>query len=62
MTIPKTFSPRENIQIRNCSGPYFTKFGLNTRKYGPEKAPYLDAFHTMFFLLKLKANIKSIKS
>ena len=22
-------------------------FGLNTRKYGPEKTPYLDTFHTV---------------
>ena len=27
------------------SGPYFPVFGLNTGKYRPEKAPYLDAFH-----------------
>ena len=26
------------------SGPYFTVFGLNTGKYGPEKNPYLDTF------------------
>ena len=24
------------------SGPYFPVFGLNTGKYGPEKAPYLE--------------------
>ena len=31
------------------SGPYFTTFGLfspNAGKYGPEKAPYLDTFHS----------------
>ena len=26
------------------SGPYFLVFELNTGKYGPEKAPYLDIF------------------
>ena len=31
------------------SGPYFPVFGLNTEKYRPEKAPYLDAFHAMLF-------------
>ena len=29
------------------SGPYFPLFGLKTRKYGPEKTPYLDTFHTV---------------
>ena len=42
------------------SGPYFAAFGLNTEryelspvfspntgKYGPEKTPYLDTFHTV---------------
>ena len=38
------------------SGPYFPIFGLNTEiyvfspnlvKYGPEKTPYLDTFHTV---------------
>ena len=27
------------------SGPYFPVFSRNTRKYGPEKPPYLDTFH-----------------
>ena len=27
-------------------GPYFSVFGLNMGKYGPEKTPYLDTFHT----------------
>ena len=31
------------------SGPYFPVFGLNTGKYGPAKAPYLDIFHAVFF-------------
>ena len=30
------------------SGPYFSVFSLNTGKYGPEKAPYLDNFHVVF--------------
>ena len=29
------------------SGPYFPAFGPNTEKYGPEKTPYLDTFHTV---------------
>ena len=39
------------------SGPYFTKFGQNTErysvfspnagKYGQEKTPYMDTFHTV---------------
>ena len=30
--------------------PHFSEFGLHReiyRKYGPEKAPYLDAFHAV---------------
>ena len=47
------------------SGPYFPVFGLNTeiytvnlriqskyRKYGPEKTPYLDTFHTVSVFVK----------
>ena len=30
------------------SGPYFPVFSPNTGKYGPEKTPYLDTFHTVF--------------
>ena len=26
------------------SGPYFPVFSPNTRKYGPEKTPYLDRY------------------
>ena len=29
------------------SGPYFPVFSPNTGKYGPEKTPYLDAFHAV---------------
>ena len=29
------------------SGPYFSAFGLNTGKYGPEITPYLDTFHAV---------------
>ena len=29
------------------SGPYFSVFGLNTGKYGPEITPYLDTFHAV---------------
>ena len=32
------------------SGLYFHVFGLNTGKYGPEKAPYLDIFHTVLVM------------
>ena len=31
------------------SGPYFPAFGLNTGKYGPEKTPYLDTFHAVYY-------------
>ena len=32
------------------SGPHFPVFGLNIGKYGPEKIPYLDTFHTVLNL------------
>ena len=48
------------------SGPYFPVFGLNTeiygvnsvssrntRKFGPENTPYLDAFHAVFKIVTL---------
>ena len=28
-------------------GPYFLVFSRNAGKYGPEKTPYLDTFHTV---------------
>ena len=58
----KVFHKVKIFKCDNFFGPYFPKFGLNTGEYGPEKATYLETFHTNFFLLKLKANIKSIKS
>ena len=46
----------KSVQIHSFSGPYFPVFGLNTEtfslfspnagKYGPEKTPYWDTFHT----------------
>lgn len=58
----KVFQKVKIFKCDNFFGPYFPKFGLNTGEYGPEKASYLETFNTNFFLLKLKANIKSIKS
>ena len=29
--------------------------GTNTGKYGPEKTPYLDTFHTVNYIVKSKA-------
>ena len=34
------------------SGPYFSVFGLNTEKYGPQKTSYLDTFHAVFGTLE----------
>ena len=36
---------------RVFSGPYLPVFGLNTGKYGPDKAPYLDTFHTVILFI-----------
>ena len=37
------------VQIQSFSGQYFSVFGLNTGKYGPEKTPYLDTFQAVKF-------------
>ena len=38
----------KSVKIRSFfSGPCFPVFGLNTGKYGPEKTPYLNTFHTV---------------
>ena len=39
-------------------GPYFPVFGLNTRKYGPEKTLYLGTFHAVEVLEKSTAKWK----
>ena len=51
------------------SGPYFPAFGLNTGKYGLEKTPYLDTFHTVYIILitftlflKVKKNLKAFSN
>ena len=31
------------------SSPHFPLFGLNIEKYGPEKTPYLNSFHAVWF-------------
>ena len=47
----------KSVQILSFSGPYFPVFGLNTGKYGPEKTPYLDTFHTVLFVNYLLENL-----
>ena len=34
-------------------GSYFSVFGLNTGKYGPELTPYFDTFHALCSLWQL---------
>ena len=41
------YKARKVPKFRGFSGPYFPVFELNTGKYGPEKTPYLDTFHTV---------------
>ena len=36
------------------SGPYFPVFRPNTRKYGPEKTPYLYTFHAVIRIMSVK--------
>ena len=37
----------KSVQIRSFSGPFFSVFGLNIGKYGPEKTLYLDTFYAV---------------
>ena len=50
------------------SAPYFPAFGLNTRKYGAEKTPYLDTFHEVkttndstIAIIHVKLNLQPVK-
>ena len=36
---------------------YFSVFGLNTEKYGPEITPYLDTFHAVLPVFKALSNL-----
>ena len=36
----------KSVQIQSFSGPFFPRISQNTGKYGLEKTPYLDTFHT----------------
>ena len=39
--------------------PYLSVLNPNVRKYGPEKAPYLDNFHAVFWIISFLLFIKS---
>ena len=43
------------------SGPYFPVFGLNTGKYRREVTPYLDTFHPVHIIGKIRNLPKSTK-
>ena len=40
------------------SGPYFSGFGLNTGKYGPEKTPYFEHYYCISLRSKSIFNLK----
>ena len=40
------------------SGPYFPVFSPNTGKYGPEKTPYLDTFHSVEHLFIIGLSLR----
>ena len=66
--IDSTFTVWKVCKYGVFSGPYFPAFGLNTerygvslriqsecgKKYGPEKTPYLDTFHTVLLQYEYK--------
>ena len=45
-------------KYRVFSGPYFPVVSPNTRKYEPEKTPYLDPFHPVSFIVRNFSNIE----
>ena len=47
LSISHNSTARKVPKYRAFSGPYFSVFGLNTGKYGPEKTPYLDTLHAV---------------
>ena len=51
--IVNSYTAWEMSKRRVFSGPYFLVFGLNTRKYGPQKTPYLDTFLTVLKTINL---------
>ena len=42
----------KSVQIRIFSGPLISVFSPNIEKYGPEKTPCLETFHTVLKALK----------
>ena len=44
------------------SGPYFSVFGINTGKYGPEITPYLDTFHAVEIFFELYHVTENLKT
>ena len=48
------FTGWKMFKYRVFSGPYFPVFSPKTGKYGPEKIPYLDTFHTVIKKLGLR--------
>ena len=44
------------------SDPYFPVFSPNTGKYGPEKTPYLDTFHTLFVFYLFKKEGDNVRA
>ena len=50
----------KSVPIQMFSGPYFAVFSPNTGKYGPQKTPYLDTFHTVVIVEDLSKNVECL--
>ena len=48
----------KSVQIQNF---FWSVFSPNTGKYRPEKAPYLDTFHSVLALLKMNSSNSAFK-
>ena len=55
--IKDTWHCVKSAKIWNFPGPHFPVFSANTRKYGPEKTPYLATFHTVWITCMKYGNL-----
>ena len=58
MNVCKSNTAQKVSKYEVFSSPYFPVFGLNTGKYGLEKNPYLDTFHTVQSIISFRKSEK----
>ena len=48
----------KSVRIQFFTGPCFPVFGLNTGKFGPGKAPYLETFYAVISQNNLEQKLR----